>query len=113
MAACVPSPGSERLVAVAAPVFETKKTFDPPLYVNTSKRSAVCPELKPFTVTGTPPVVAAAKVQLVEHPPPALAMTKASVAILVVLSLVACVVAVVPLGSAGVPLRLAAVPLVL
>jgi hypothetical protein len=70
MAACVPSPGSERLVAVAAPVFETKKTFDPPLYVNTSKRSAVCPELKPFTVTGTPPVVAAAKVQLVEHPPP-------------------------------------------
>ena len=41
--------------------------------------------------------------------PPALASTKASVAILVVLSPVVCVVAVVPFGSAGVPERFAAV----
>jgi hypothetical protein len=38
--------------------------------------------------------------------------TNASVASLVVLSAVVCVVAVVPLGNAGVPLRLAAVPVV-
>ena len=50
-----------------------------------------------------------------EHPagrPLALARTNASVAIAVVLSPDACVVADVPFGSAGVPLRLAAVPLV-
>jgi hypothetical protein len=46
-------------------------------------------------------------------PVPALAMTKASVAILVVLSLTDCVVAVVPFGSAGVPERFDDVPLVL
>ena len=48
-----------------------------------------------------------------DPPPPAFAITKASVATLVVLSPGDWVVAVVPFGSAGVPERLAAVPVVI